>query len=97
MEPTIAWPFTRDDFRHELLKQSGPACLVARSNLRLDPPSVHWEVVLLQFEPTKTIKNQVYEAHWRYPGNEDWGTHGWTYTKLEEAERRFAELAGRKT
>ena len=41
---TLAFPFTRDGFRHELVECVGRVCLVRRSK----PTHWHYEVVLLQ-------------------------------------------------
>ena len=86
----MIFPFTRDRYRHELLERAGDVCLVERTNLVTD--SVHWEVVVLQREPEQTIKGKVYPAHLRYPGNEEWGTYGWTFTDITNARQKWAAL-----
>jgi hypothetical protein len=86
----MEFPFTRGGFHHRLLKRHGDVCLVQRRNLLTD--SVHWEVVRLQHESARVIWGRAYPAHLRYPGTEQWGTAGWTYTTLPEAERRFSAL-----
>jgi len=49
----------------------------------------HYEVVVLQLEPGKTIRDRFYPAHERYPSSEAWGTHGFTY-RSDEPERAAA-------
>lgn len=88
----FTFPFTRDRYRHALLAREGDVCLVERTNLAVTPPSVHWEVVVLQHEPEHTIKGTVYPTHLRYPGNEEWGTKGWTFTDITTARQKWAAL-----
>jgi hypothetical protein len=83
-----SFPFDRDRFRHDLVRQTGRVCLVARTNLVTG--SLHWEVVVLQYEQARTWNDRAIPEHLRYPGNEQWGTAGWTYTAITEAEARFA-------
>jgi hypothetical protein len=91
----LAFPFTRDGFTHELLQRDGRVCLVRRSK----PAHWHYEVVLLQIEPDKTIRGVFHPEHERYPSSEAWGTHGFTYRsdELQQAAARLRELlkAGR--
>ena len=92
----LAFPFERDEFRHELLERDGDICLVRRLNLRIKPtPSVHWEVVILQRRPAETIRGYSYPARELYPGNEEWGEHGWTFLDLAQARAKMAELCDR--
>ena len=88
----MTFPFTRDRYRHALLERAGDVCLVERTNLVVKPPSVHWEVVVLQHEGEKTIRGRTLAAHLRYPSPEEWGTHGWTYTDITDARRRWGDL-----
>jgi hypothetical protein len=83
-----AFTFDRDRFRHDLIRQTGRVCLVARTNLITG--SLHWEVVVLQHTSAVTWHDRHIPEHLRYPGNEHWGTYGWTYTTLADAETWFA-------
>jgi hypothetical protein len=86
------FPFTRNRFHHALVRRSGRLCLVARTNLATG--SVHWEVVHLRRRQAETVPsgNQI-PPHDAYPHTESWGTNGWTYTTLPDAEERFAREA----
>jgi len=94
MEEDLRFPFDRDGFRHVLVRRVGDICLVERMNLRVRPPSVHWEVVLLQHQPAQTLPSgKRYPARESYPSTEQWGEAGWTYTDPARADARMAELA----
>lgn len=87
----LAFPFARDGFRHELVRRDGDVCLVARTNLRVDPPSVHWEVIVVQHRPAETTPSgRAYPARESYPGPAAWGEQGWTFTERAMADARMA-------
>jgi hypothetical protein len=87
---TLQFPFKRDGFTHELLKRERLVCLVRRSK----PEHWHYEVVRLRIEPGKERFGTFFPEHERYPSNEEWGTHGFTYlsSDLKRAEERWLEL-----
>jgi hypothetical protein len=91
------FPFTRSGFSHELLRQSGPVCLVERSRNGFS----HFEVFILQRHKEQTWPNgTITPPGWHYPSSHDWGERGWTNTTIEKARERFARLArkpGRQT
>jgi hypothetical protein len=89
------FPFTRDRFTHTLLQRDGAVCLVERTNH--DTGSVHWEVVRLHWERERVGPNgALFPAGERYPTGNDWGTDGWTYTSLADAEWRYRDLLAPK-
>jgi hypothetical protein len=85
-----SFPFDRNRFRHDLVQQTGRVCLVARTNLVTG--GLHWEVVVLQHERATTWHERAIPEHLRYPGNEEWGTAGWSYTSRTDAELRMRFL-----
>jgi hypothetical protein len=92
-EEPLRFPFDRDDFRHVLVRREGDVCLVERINLRVDPPSVHWEVILVQHRAAETSqRGREYPAREVYPNNEQWGDAGWTFTERSLADAKMAEL-----
>ena len=90
----LAFPFDRGGYRHELVERDGDVCLVRRLNLRIKPaPSVHWEVVILQRRAAElSPRGTPLPAREVYPGNEECGEHGWTFTDQSVARARMAEL-----
>src|SRR5262245_55910621 len=91
MERELEFPFERDRYRHELVLRHGDVCLVERENLLTG--SRHWEVVVVQHRPARTLPNGVrVEAGEAYPSSAQWGEAGWTYTRRLEADARMAIL-----
>jgi hypothetical protein len=92
-EQPLVFPFERTGFRHVLLRRDGDVCLVERTNLRVKPPSVHWEVIVIQHKRERTLPNgEVVGASEGYPQDELWGEAGWTYTNRSQADARMADL-----
>jgi hypothetical protein len=89
-----AFPFDRDRFRHDLVRQTGRVCLVARTNLVTG--SLHWEVVVLRYQAATTWHGCALPEQLRYPGTNSWGQDGWTYTTLADAEWRVTKTVTRR-
>lgn len=90
-EIPLAFPFTRDRFSHRLVSRDGDVCLVERTNLVTN--SIHWEVVVLAHRPADSWPDgRETPPREAYPASEDWGTHGWTFTTLPDAETRYAKV-----
>jgi len=86
----LEFPLVRSGFKHELLERHGLICLVRRSR----PGHWHYEVVKLLIEPGKERFGKFIPEHERYPGDEEWGTYGFTYlpTDIELARKRQLKL-----
>jgi len=94
----LAFPFEHNRFRHELVERQGDVCLVRRLNLEVDPPSAHWEVVILQRRRAETLPSgRSYPAREAYPGDAEWGTHGWTFVIEALARAKWAEITLRSS
>jgi len=93
-EVPLSFPFGRDDFWHVLVRREGDVCLVERTNLRVDPPSVHWEVIVVQhsraWRDRKTGRD--YPPSETYPPSSMWGEAGWTFTERAMADAKMADL-----
>jgi hypothetical protein len=70
----LQFPFTRNDFHHELLMREGLVCLVKRSK----PSHSHFEIVKLRVAPEGVIFGSAYPERELYPSDEDWGQSGFT-------------------
>lgn len=99
----IEFPFTADQYLHELVERDGLVCLVKRTNMilvgtgedRRPAGSVHWEVVVLREQPGRFLPPEGgdwYPPRETYPRSEDWGECGWTYTDESRARARMAIL-----
>jgi hypothetical protein len=86
---TDIFPFTSGGYRHELIEQSGPVCLVRRSK---GDRQEHFEVVVLRWGREHTWPDgRITSAGWRYPSSEQWGAYGWTYTDARMARKHYTE------
>ena len=52
-----------------------------------------FEVVRIRHRPAETIYNKDYPLREVYPGNEQWGTDGWTFTTEADARKQFSLLS----
>ena len=87
----LAFSFTKNRYRHRLLERAGDCCLVERTNL--ETGRLHWEVVCLQTRDAETSPSgRSYPAREVYPGSNEWGGHGWTYTTLPDAAQKYRAL-----
>jgi hypothetical protein len=91
---TFEFPFRRGGFSHELIECDGAVCLVRRSK----EGHWHFEVVELRMEPDRTLFDRFFPSHERYPGNDEWGTHGFTYREdqADSARERVAWFKKRR-
>ena len=87
---TIPDAFTRNGFRHHILHRNGDVLLVQRQHEDVSKP--HWEVVRLRVNAERMLEGRLCEEGERYPGPEDWGIYGWTYSDLESAKAKFNSL-----
>lgn len=53
-----------------------------------------YEVIRIREGKEWSAFGKTYPAAEIYPSSEQWGTYGWTYSCLADAERRFRKLAG---
>jgi hypothetical protein len=51
-----------------------------------------FEVIRIRVCVARQIGGRRLEAGERYPGSEDWGTYGWTYTDRDQAFRKARSL-----
>jgi hypothetical protein len=92
-EEPLHFPFDRDGWRHVLVRREGDVCLVERTNLRVEPPSVHWEVIVVQHRPAETTRSgRSYPARESYPAAGKWGEQGWTFTERVQADAKMAAV-----
>jgi hypothetical protein len=87
----LRFPFLRDRYVHRLLERDGAVCLVERENVLTG--SVHWEVVRLVRVRERIWPNgRRTEAGEAYPPVSQWGTRGWTFTRLTDARQKYRFL-----
>ena len=54
---------------------------------------VSYEVWILRDHPKNANPRYINKWNIRFPGNEEFGTHGWSYQNRENAERKIQELS----
>jgi hypothetical protein len=84
--------FRYDNFDFRMLKREGDIAIFAKSSPSHPREPDSYEVVRVQRKPARLLFGRDIPAHEAMPASEDWGIHGWTYAKLEAAEKKFAEL-----
>ena len=52
----------------------------------------HWEVFYLQHNQERVIAGVTIAASITPPGNEQWGSEGWTFMSLNNAWNKYNEL-----
>jgi len=84
----LAEQFETLGFTFKQLKREGRVALFERYKIA----KPHYEVIVIQESPELELWGRITPAHERMPGAETWGTHGFTYLNLEEAEEKFNQL-----
>jgi len=95
--------FVRSGFRFRQIRREGDIAIFHKLALQGLPQSApHISTFDAGFETVAIGRHDDYEmagvkieAAESYPGNEQWGTKGWTYTTLYDAELRYERLLGR--
>lgn len=59
---------------------------------RLKYTAITYEVIRIRHRPAEKVFDVQYPLREVYPANETWGTDGWSFTELSDAQRRYASL-----
>ena len=90
----IANEFKSKGFYYKLLKRYEMVAMFVKTR----GTNVSYEVVRLQRHPAHRWPNgEESPAREAMPGPEAWGTNGWTFTRLHDAERRYRLLLNSAT
>jgi hypothetical protein len=93
----VATEFLRDGFRHVQVRRHGRAALYEKSKQypHGGPTITSYEVVILRAQRPHPQDRTA--AGWdrveSYPSSEEWGSRGWTYVGLAEAEKRLERIS----
>lgn len=89
--------FTANGFVHEQLQREGMLAIYRR--FKQGGGQEHFEVVRIRSHNGFKIPgtNKVALPAETYPGNEKWGSDGFTYPAIEDARAKFEELKGAVT
>lgn len=87
--------FKKKGFNHKQLKRDGELAIYERWK---DVEAPHFEVIKIGSHNGYELGGTYIEPAETYPSDGQWGTAGWTYLALEEAEKKFKYLLrGRKS
>jgi hypothetical protein len=89
----LSGEFSHSGFRLSQLKRVGDVAIYKQTKGK--QPSAYEVVVIRRREACVAVGTEL-PATEVYPPNEAWGSNGFTYRTLEEAERKFMELAGQE-
>lgn len=81
--------FNRDGFTFRQLRRIGNVAIYEQTKKGQSPA---YEVVILRMREARIAFGMELPECEHYPSSEEWGTYGWTYRSLSEAERKFKEL-----
>ena len=91
--------FTKNTFRFRQLRREGDIAIFHKVAMQgTARPKAHdagFETVVVSRHNGYDIAGVHMDPAECYPGNEQWGQKGWTYTTLFEAETRYEQLLGR--
>jgi hypothetical protein len=86
----LSGEFRQSGFTLTRLKRVSNVAIYQQTKKKQAPA---FEVVIIRRREASTAFGKEFPATECYPHNEDWGTYGFTYRTLEEAERKFREVA----
>ena len=82
--------FTRKGFTHSLVKREGDKAIFCQKK---GSKIYAYEVIVVRRHDGYTLAGNYIEPAETYPSDSEWGLFGFTYTKLEQAEEKFAKIA----
>lgn len=89
-EKPIQTEFQKSHWNHKQLFRQGDVAVYERwKEGGLKP---HFEVIRVLHHPERTFAGKFFPAYEGYPGESQWGIHGWTYTDGEAAWKKAQEL-----
>lgn len=88
--------FVKKGWTHEQLMREGMIALYKR--WKDGAPAPHWEVIRIQEHAERTFpgSDTPIPAKEGYPGEGLWGQEGWTFLRLDTAEKRFQDLVSKE-
>lgn len=81
--------FQRKGFTYTLVKREGDKAIYEQ---KIEKKQLAYEVIKIRRHDGYTIGGVYIEPSEIYPSDNDWGTFGWTYKKLETALNKFNTL-----
>lgn len=96
---TIEWPVTKTDFIDELIKRDGDVVLSVRRS-RHSGRVVSYEVQVVRVHRRDMLMNgrlMSCAGDEYLPSSSEWGQYGWSFGRLQDAERKFQQVLERQS
>ena len=96
---TIEWPVTKTDFIDELIKRDGDVVLSVRRS-RHSGRVVSYEVQVVRVHRRDMLMNgrlMSCAGDEYLPSSSEWGQYGWSFSSLQDAERKFQQVLERQS
>lgn len=91
--------FNKWGFDHDLIRREGDIAIyhkaAVKGAIHPVPFDAGFEVVVITRHDGYEMAGVKFEPAEQYPGNEAWGTRGWTYRTFSDARKRFNSLLGK--
>jgi len=86
----LALSFKQKGFNLKQLKRVGDKAIYEKTLPTCK--TVFYEVIHIKRHNGYTLGGQFIEPAEIYPSSSQWGVTGWSYTKLPDAKKRFADI-----
>ena len=84
----LAKSFTKWNWNFTQIKREGKVALYSKTKKGHTFPT--YEVIIIQVRKAETLPRGVfYPERESFPYSEQWGTYGWSYSTLSDAEKGF--------
>lgn len=86
---TLETNFKKNGFDYELVKRNNAAAIFAQKS---EGKVIAYETIRIKIWQDRTLRNRILEGGEYYPPTGTWGTDGFTYHFLHQAEKRFESI-----
>lgn len=84
--------FEKSNFIFEQLKRVGEFAIYSRYNKDFKKETLHYEVIIIKSHNGYTIAGKNLPPAEIYPSSSSWGSLGFTFSSLNEAEKKLQQL-----
>ena len=81
--------FKKNGFDYELVKRNNVSAIFAQKS---EGRVIAYETIRIKIWPDRKLNNRTLECGEYYPSTGSWGTDGFTYHFLHQAEKRFEKI-----
>lgn len=84
--------FTKKGFTYTQHKRVGMRAIYVQRRVEADAQQEWYEVIVIKSHNGYEIAGNNIPASEIYPSSTQWGSLGWTFSSLQDAEKKFAAL-----